>query len=181
MYPHNPIEMNQLSPFRILSIALTTGGFGYAVVEGENSLIVYGRKKFEDDKNIRSLVFIKKMIARYRPDILVLYDVNAKGIHRQARIRGLDRQVVKLAIRQNLKTTKISGIEVRSLLLGDPKGTKHDVAEHLAKQFPDELVARMPPKRKWWNSEDGRMDIFDAVALAVSLRLNERDGQRRSH
>ena len=170
-----------MSPFRILSIALTTGGFGYAVVEGENSLIVYGRKKFEDDKNIRSLVFIKKMIARYQPDILVLYDVNAKGIHRQPRIRELDRQVIKLAIRQNLKTTKISGIEVRRLLLGDPKGTKHDVAEHLAKQFPDELVGRLPPKRKWYNSEDGRMDIFDAVALAVSLRLNERDGQRRSH
>jgi hypothetical protein len=168
--------MNQLSPFRILSIALTTGGFGYAVVEGENSLIVCGRKKLEgDNKSIRSLVFIKKMIARYQPDILVLYDVNAKGIHRQPRIRELDRQVIKLAIRQNLKTAKISGIEVRRLLLGDPKGTKHDVAEHLAKQFPDELVARMPPKRKWWNSEDGRMDIFDAVALAISLRLRKTD------
>jgi hypothetical protein len=173
--------MNQFSPFRILSIALTTGGFGYAVVEGESSLIVYGRKKFQDDKSIRSLVFIKQMIARFRPDILVLYDVNAKGIHRQPRIKELDRQVIKLAIRQNLKTTKISGIEVRRSLLGDLNGTKHDVAERMAKEFPDELVGRLPPKRKWWNSEDGRMDIFDAVALAVVFRLKERDGQRRSH
>ena len=35
----------------------------------------------------------------------------------------------------------------------------------LAMQFPDELASRLPPKRKPWKSEDGRMDIFVAVAL----------------
>jgi hypothetical protein len=37
-------------------------------------------------------------------------------------------------------------------------------------QFPDELSTRLPPKRKPWKSEDSRMDIFDAVALAVVFR-----------
>jgi len=41
----------------------------------------------------------------------------------------------------------------------------------LAKQFPDELASRLPPKRKTWESEDSRMDIFDAVALAVTFWL----------
>ncbi len=36
-----------------------------------------------------------------------------------------------------------------------------------AKQFPDELAARVPPKRRDWTSEYARMDIFDAVGLAI--------------
>ena len=45
------------------------------------------------------------------------------------------------------------------------------MAELLAQQFPDELAARLPVKRKAWKSEDARMDIFVAVALAVVFRL----------
>jgi len=41
-------------------------------------------------------------------------------------------------------------------------------------QFPDELASRLPPKRKLWNSEDSRMDFFDAVALAVVFRMREK-------
>jgi hypothetical protein len=86
-----------------------------------------------------------------------------------ARIKKLHRRVVELAKRRKLKRTKLSGIEVRQLLLANRKGTKHGVAELLAKQFPDELGSRLPPKRKWYNSEDGRMDMFDAVALASAF------------
>ena len=46
------------------------------------------------------------------------------------------------------------------------------MAELLAKKFPDELASRLPPKRKPWKSEDSRMDIFDAVALAVAFRMS---------
>jgi len=65
----------------------------------------------------------------------------------------------------------ISGNQLRSVLLGNPQGTKQEMAEMLAIQFPDELASRLPKKRKPWESEDGRMDIFDAVALALVLRL----------
>lgn len=51
------------------------------------------------------------------------------------------------------------------------QGTKHALAEILAKQFSEELASRLPPKRKAWMSEDYRMDIFDAVALVLVLRF----------
>jgi hypothetical protein len=59
------------------------------------------------------------------------------------------------------------------LLLGNPKGTKQEMAEMLAGKFPDELASRLPPKRKPWKSEDSRMDIFEAVALALAIRLKK--------
>jgi hypothetical protein len=44
---------------------------------------------------------------------------------------------------------------------------KPDVLLGKFKWVPDELVSRLPPKRKIYKSEDSRMDIFDAVGLAV--------------
>jgi hypothetical protein len=56
----------------------------------------------------------------------------------------------------------------------DGRGTKHALAEIIAKRFPEELGSRLPPKRKPWMSEDSRMNIFDAVALALLPHLCRR-------
>ncbi len=66
-------------------------------------------------------------------------------------------------------------------LLGDARGTKHEMAEMLARNFPAELINKLPPKRRPWENEDGRMDIFDAVGLTVvfnskTTKTTERGG-----
>ena len=155
---------------RILSISISTWGFGYAVLEGENSLVDYGNKRINADKNTRSLAHIEKMIVHNQPDVLVLQDVNAKGTRRAPRIKQLHRKVVALAKERKLKVVEISGAELRRLLLNNEDGIKQEMAEVLAKKFPDELASRLPEKRKAWKSEDARMDIFDAVGLALNHR-----------
>jgi len=55
-------------------------------------------------------------------------------------------------------------------------GTKDGVAEIIAKQFPDELGSRLPPQRRPWTSEDYRMGIFDAMALALAFRKVKKQG-----
>jgi len=52
-------------------------------------------------------------------------------------------------------------------LLGDAKGTKHAMAEVIAQKFPNALGGKLPGIRRAWESEDGRMDTFDAVELAM--------------
>jgi hypothetical protein len=168
------MNTNQISKqLRSLAVSLSSRGFGYAVMEGDNALILYGKKVFEDDKNAKSLTSIESIITRNQPNVLVLQDVNAKGTHRAPRIKKLHRKVVALAKKRRLKVAKISGKELRSLLLDDEAGTKQAMAELLAKRFPDELTSRLPPKRKAWKSEDARMDIFDAVALAVAFQMKK--------
>ncbi|MEI8288176.1 MAG: hypothetical protein WCH99_01785 [Verrucomicrobiota bacterium] len=162
--------MTHNKQFRIASVSLSANGFGYAIMEG-NTLIEYRNKMFLADKNANSLTNIEKFMIHYRPDVLVLNDVNAKGTYRAPRIKELHRDVIKLAKRHKLKTVKISNTELRTMLLDDPKGTKHEMAERIAKQFPDELAARVPPKRKPWKSEANRMDIFDAVGLATAYQV----------
>ena len=99
---------------------------------------------------------------------MVLRSVKAKGTHRAPRIKKLHMQVVALAKKHKLRVVEISGPQLRNALLGSPKGTKQEMAELLAKQFPDELASRLPPKRKFYKSEDSRMDTFDAVGLALA-------------
>lgn len=151
---------------RIVAIALTARGFGYCVME-DQVILESGNKGVEGNKNSQSICKIEKLLKRFLPGVLVLQDVNATGCRRAPRIKALHRQVIELAAKYKLKVTLLSGNQLREALLGDAKGTKHEMAEMLAKNYPIELAAKLPPKRRLWENEDGRMDMFDAVGLAV--------------
>src|ERR1035438_2651456 len=165
--------MNQTTSkdFRILAVALSFGGFGFVVMEGQKTIIECGGRGADGDKNVQSLSKMKRLLNFYRPGVLVLQDVEAKGSRRAPRIKTLNRQIKGVTEKNQIEVKLISGTQMRSLLLGNPKGTKQEMAEMLAMQFPDELASRLPPKRKLWKSEDSRMDVFDAMALAVVFRM----------
>jgi hypothetical protein len=59
--------------------------------------------------------------------------------------------------------------------------TKDDIACVLVQIFP-ELLIRLPPKRKAWQSESHRMIIFDAVANGFTLwqRMADKNESRVS-
>ena len=59
--------------------------------------------------------------------------------------------------------------QIRRVFFGDTGGTKYALAEIIVERFPEELGFRLPPKRRPWMSEDSRMDIFNAVALALMI------------
>jgi hypothetical protein len=167
--------MNQTTKhFRILAVALSTIGFGFVIMEGERTIIdCAGRIAPGGGKNAQAVAKLEKLLNFYRPDILVLQDMETKGTRRAPRIKALNRQIKAVAQERKIPVKLISGKQLRACLLGDPKGTKQEMAEALAAQFPDELASRLPPKRKFYESEDPRMDIFDAVALAVVFRISE--------
>ena len=133
-----------------------------------------GNKGVEGNKNSQSVSKIEKLLKQFLPSVLVLQDVNAAGCRRAPRIKALHRQVIELAEKYKLKVTLLSGRLLRKALLGDVKGTKHEMAEMLAQKYPAELAVKLPPKRRSWENEDGRMDIFDAVGLAVVFRIGEK-------
>jgi Holliday junction resolvasome RuvABC endonuclease subunit len=156
---------------RTLAIAPSTRGFGFAVLEEHNTLVDWGVKSVTGDKNSRSIAKMEELIAHYEPAVLVLQDTSTKHSRRAPRIRALSRQILAMAVRCKVSAALFSAEQVRQAFFADGKGTKHALAEILANRFPDELGSRLPPKRRPWMSEDYRMDIFDAVALALVFRL----------
>jgi len=158
---------------RILAVALSTRGFGFAVIEGQDSLVKYGSKSAEGDKNTRCLANFKKLIDFYEPEIVVLSDVAGKVSRRAPRIKRLNRQIVRVAGKRKLKVKLISAKQVKRVFFANGRGTKYARAEIIAQKFPNELGLRLPRKRRTGHNEDRRMDMFDAVALALAIQFHK--------
>jgi Holliday junction resolvasome RuvABC endonuclease subunit len=163
--------MNKTFPqyHRILGIAPSTRGLGFAVLDGDK-LVDWGVKTVNGDKNKQCLLKLEEMISHYRPGVMVLEDASAKDSRRSARIRKLGQQMMALAKNHKVRVELFSRKQVRKAFFADGRGTKDSLAEILAKRFPEELGFRLPRKRRPWMSEAYQMGIFDAVALALMLR-----------
>jgi Holliday junction resolvasome RuvABC endonuclease subunit len=151
---------------RIAAFAPSARGFGYCIME-DASILECGYRNARGDKNLNSISKIEKLVKLFQPDIFVLHDMNAKNSRRALRIKVLHLLIEKIAAEQKCEVKHISGTKLRKTLVGDANATKHQMAESLVKKFPVELGEKLPPQRRPWDSEDGRMDIFDAVGLTV--------------
>jgi hypothetical protein len=159
---------------RILAIAPSSRGFGFAVLEGGATLVDWGVKSIRGNKNAGTLKKVEGMIALYKPAVLVLEDASAKGSRRSRRIRKLTKGIIAMAESRKIKVALLSREQVMRTFFEDGEGTKHAIARILAIRFPEELGHRLPPKRKPWTSEDYRMGIFDALALAFAKQLRKK-------
>jgi hypothetical protein len=151
---------------RIIGLAPSARGLGFAVLDGE-TLVDWGLRSVEGNKNAHSLIMAQKLIAGYQPDKIIIEDYWAERSRRAPRIRELGEQLFALAEGRKIKVKALSRKHIFREFLGVDQGTKQAVAEALAIRFREELGSRLPPKRRAWMSEDSRMDIFVAVALAV--------------
>src|SRR5438874_836730 len=97
--------MNRIMPkhIRVLAIAPSTRGFGFAVVEGPETLVDWGVKSLNEDKNARSLAKVEELIALYQPGVMVLQDNSTKHSRRSARIKELGQQIIAMASSRNVR------------------------------------------------------------------------------
>ena len=61
-----------------------------------------------------------------------------------------------------------SRAQIRQFFSQTGAATKDDIAKTVAMWLP-EFTPHLPPPRKVWESEDRRMTMFDAVALALTF------------
>lgn len=158
---------------RILAISPSTRGFGSADLQGQETLVDWGAKSVKGDENAQCIKKVEEMINHCQPDVMVLQDHSTKDSRRCDRIQALSKGIIALASRSNMSVALFSYKQIRKVFFADGGGTKHALAEIIAKRFPEELDFRLPPKRRLWMSEDYRMNIFDAVALVLVFRLRK--------
>jgi hypothetical protein len=154
--------MNQafLSGLRILALDPASRGLGYVVVEGPDALIEWGFRNVRGNKDVQRSAFVGAVLARYKPDVLVPEEY--VGHQRSPRIQRLTDAFAKLALDCGTQVYRIPRRSVRATLLAK---NKYAIADKLATRFP-ELKRYCPPRRKLWQTEDPRINIFDALAIA---------------
>ena len=151
---------------RVLAVDPISRGVGYAILEGCGHLVEWGVSHTRRANNAECLKRVAALIAQYDPEVLVLEDNTDPRCRRRPRVRDLLIQLKALATTRQLRCCRISWRAVRKRF-GDVALTKYAIAERLADRFP-ELAIRLPPRRKAWVSEDVRMSLFEAVALALA-------------
>jgi Holliday junction resolvasome RuvABC endonuclease subunit len=156
---------------RVLAIDPSTRGFGFGVLEGPNRLIDWGVKETKKNKNARTLKLIEDLMDRYQPNVVVVEDYAGKGSRRCRRIQNLISDISKLALKRKIRVRSISRAKVKQAFSESGASNKYEIALDIAKRFP-ELAPRLPRFRKPWMSEDYRMSIFDAVALAAAYKTS---------
>jgi Holliday junction resolvasome RuvABC endonuclease subunit len=155
---------------RILAIDPCTKGFGFAVLEGGNRLIDWGVARLYSKNDEEFLVRVDALINRYKPTAIAVEDVagTRKGERTAKRVNDL----VGYATLLDIERALVSGREAREALGLPYDATKYEVARTIAELFP-ELKATLPPPRKPWQTEDERMNVFDAVGLAIATSARQ--------
>ena len=148
---------------RTIGFDPTTRGFAYALLEGPERLVDWGliHVLIRTDRNVLSRV--EEVLDRSLPEVLVIED--GRGTRRGARARRIIKGIEEIAKRRKLPVLRVSRSRVREMF--DPPATKQEIAEGIARVFP-ELVSRLPRPRKPWMSEDERMSIFDALSFCLA-------------
>ena len=153
-------------PKLVLAIYFQTKGFGFVLLQHWASPVDWGTPEIVGpDRATRHLKRIDALLRLHTPDVLILQDTSKTGTRRAPRIRALNRRTLKLAKRHGIPVRAYSREQVLDYFEDLGAATKHRIAENIAKRIPA-LSLYVPPPRKPWKSEDPRMGIFDAAALA---------------
>src|SRR6266571_6125742 len=92
----------------ILAIYLTTRGFGFVVFEGRQRTIDWGVKDARGDKNRKVLAKIEELMSWYRPELLVIENIEESDCRRADRIRNLHWQLAELAKARKISVRKFT-------------------------------------------------------------------------
>jgi hypothetical protein len=150
----------------VLAIYPQTRGFAFVLFEGWLAPVDWGVYEARGaDKNARCLTRIASLLALHTPDVLILQDMSEHGTRRARRIEQLNYHAAELADQRGTFVRTYSRAQVVECFAEQGTTTKQKIAETIAKHIPA-LNLYVPPARKPWMSENARMGIFDAAALA---------------
>ena len=155
---------------RVVAIDPTSKGFGFAVIEVDLFLVDYGVARVWSARLREFVDRAYSVVEKYRPVMIILPSVSPAKSRRRTRAK-----LSALAghLRQHHHAVVMLPRDI-VLKTFDPSGTtKHEIAIAIAKAYP-ELTSRLPRKRRPWMSEDESMNVFDAVALALTVLSNPR-------
>lgn len=148
----------------ILGIAPATRGFGFAILEQRGRLVAWGVARLYSPEPEEFVERLVAMMARYKVGCLCLEDPPHPRHGRRTRSMLCD--AAAAATSRGATVRGVSRERVREQLGLPDASAKRMIAVHLAAAF-DELAPLVPAPRRPWESEDRRMKIFEALALAA--------------
>jgi hypothetical protein len=158
-----------------MSLYLNSRGFAFVLFEGTLSPYDWGVFDVRGPQKDRHVVDkVRRLLHQYAPDVLVIQDT--EGMLRANRLALLNRKLGTLAQELGIPVFSYSRTEIYREFKSMGFTNKQTFAVLIAKHIPA-FERHVPPPRKPWMSEDARMGLFDAAALALVFfqKANELD------
>src|ERR1700730_6335142 len=152
----------------VLAIYPATRGIAFALMKSPLAASDWGIKgAYGRDKNAAFLRKVAGLLDVNQPDVVVLEDPTSARLRRSTRIGRLTRSIERLAEDQVTDVHRYSRAAVQECFGQFGARTRYEVAVTIATRVPA-FERFLPPPRKLWMSEDARMGIFRAAALALT-------------
>jgi len=97
----------------------------------------------------------------------VIEDCITSESKRSERIRRLHSLIAKYAESENLTLARYSRAAVQATFREAGAITRYEIAQAIASYIPA-FAHKLPRVQKLWQSEDERLSLFDAAALALT-------------
>lgn len=154
-------------PDRVLAVYPTRTGFGWVLLEGQDSPIDWGVASVSRDRNAGCLARIDALIDEYRPTSLVLEEFDGTASRRAPRIQNLSTDILNLAHAKYVETHVHARADIKAVFEEAGAKTRYQIARAIALRL-QEFAHLLPPRRKIWLPEDPRMGLFSAAAVALT-------------
>lgn len=154
----------------VMAIFPNARGFAYAAFEGPLSPLDWGVSDvYGKEKATKALRLIRRIISALSPDVLIVRDPGEMENKANRRLLSFIREIGDLAAERNIPIVGISRERVRHTFsfLGE-RPTRSEIVVAIAKRIAA-FERYVPRQRKFWESEDRWMGLFDAAALALSF------------
>ena len=163
---------------RIVAIALRSRRFGFAVFEGPNRLLDWGMVFYPLNNDVQRAAASKRvasLLTLFIPSVVVVGRTRPLNVRNDSGIRPILRSIRREASSRLIPVRLMKKAEVREVFRLFRAKSKHEIASLVVQMFP-ELLWKLPPRRRIWESEHPIMTMFDAVALGFAYW--QHDGAR---
>jgi hypothetical protein len=150
----------------VLAVYPNVSGLGYAVFEAQLSPIDWGIKTARKCKHVTLMRHAAWLMRQFSPAAILL-PARTAVMEGSRRLQDIAVEIEQLAENCGTAVHWYSRADIKSCFSHFGAESKDAIVGVIATLLP-EFQQHVPPMRKIWMSEDYRMGIFDAVALAMT-------------
>ena len=147
---------------RVLGIEPNAKGLGFAVLEGNDTLIAWGGVRRNEDR----LSSVNQLLEIYVPELVVFEDWTALDSRRSVKIKKFLHKCALLCARRKVIAKTYSKRRLIAAFNDYEVKSGHEIATFIAHLFP-ETLPNLPAKRKPWSGDDLRISFFMAIAFCL--------------
>jgi hypothetical protein len=151
----------------VMAVYPNARGFAYVIFGRPDFPIDWGVSELPAQQRLGlALRRMSRLLDQYDLDVVLLRRVPKTS--RATRLVSLVQAMDELARRREIRTSAISRQQVRQAFTNVEPPTRYLIAQAIAERIPS-FRPLLPPRRKIWIGEGGRMGLFDAAALALTF------------